>query len=165
MSVTYKETPYISDVNMDIEIEEREEQLYEDDGKTPVTKTQPDGTVAAGKKTRVKLKRYFFRLVVTVTYTCLVVGDGLTEVGKSIGELKGQGSFGINGDSGVKYLCGNEGAQLVRSETNTWRLTQTWNGFGPWKKVPKSWNLDQQTEEVAEGQESGGNNNSNNNNT
>ena len=131
MAVTYKEPPYISDVNMDIEIEEREEQLYEDDGKTPVTKTQPDGTVAAGKKTRV---------------------------------LKGQGTFGINGDSGVKYLCGNERAQLVRSETNTWRLTQTWNGFGPWKKVPKNWNLDQQTEEVAEGQESGGNNNSNNSN-
>jgi hypothetical protein len=156
MSVTYEETPYISDVNMDVEIEEREEQLYEDDGKTPVTKTQPDGTVAAGKKTRVKLKRFYYRIVVTVTYTGLVVGDGLSKIGNSIGELKGQGTFNIHGDSGVKYLCGNERAQLVRAETNTWRLTQTWNGFGPWKKVPKNWNLDQVSEEIDEGQESGG---------
>ncbi len=150
----YKETKYICDVGMDVEIEEREEQLYEDDGKTPVTKTQDSDSAAPGKKTRVKLKRFYYRLVVSVTYARLVVGNGLSEIGHSIGTLKGQGSFGINGDSGVKYLCGNERAQLVRSECNLWRLTETWSGFGPWKKVPKNWNLDQVSEEIEEGSES-----------
>lgn len=150
----YKETKYICDVGMDVEIEEREEQLYEDDGKTPVTKTQGEESAAPGKKTRVKLKRFYYRLVVSVTYARLVVGNGLSEIGHSIGTLKGQGSFGINGDNGVKYLCGNERAQLVRPEVNLWRLLETWSGFGPWKKVPKHWNLDQVSEEIEEGSES-----------
>lgn len=164
----WDEKPRIVDVDMRVEVEEREEQLYEDDGKTPVTKTQPDGTVAAGKKTRVKLKRYFYRLAVTVTMNA-TVADGPSKIGSDIGKRKNPSGFQIDGDTGVKYLCSGERVTLLNASTDAWKLTQTWNGFGPWKKVPKNWDMDQTSEEVPDGAPGdgggGNNNNSNNNNT
>lgn len=146
------EKPYICDIDMRIEIEEREEQVYEDDGTTPMTEQHEadEDTVDRTHRTRVKLKRYFYRLVVTVMKTALVF-DGSSKVGKSIGKLKGGVGFNITGDSGVKYLCSDERVTPVNLVVDLWRLFQTWSGFGPWQKVPKSWKLEQSTEKVVEG--------------
>ena len=154
-------------VKMNVEVEEREEQLYEDDGKTPVTKQQTDGP-AAGKRTRVKLKRYYYRVHVTISEAKLaVVEDGGTvAIGSDIAELKGQGNFNVSGDKGVKYLCGEEGGTLLNAVVGLWRYTRSWDGFGPWQKVPSGWGLEQTSETVAEGTQSttpNGDNNSNNN--
>ena len=147
----WDETPYIVDVDMRVEIEEREEQLYEEDGKTPVTKTQTDDdSPAKGKKTRVKLKRYFYRLAVTVTMSAMVA-DGPSKIGGDIGQRKNPSKFHISHDTGVKYLCTGERATLVDAASDAWRLTQTWNGFGPWEKVPASWDMDQTSEEISDG--------------
>ena len=148
-SGSWDESLYICDVQMDIEIEEREEQLYEEDGKTPVMKSHEAGEVLKDStvKTRVKLKRYYYRLVVTVTMTALVA-DGPASIGTAIGDVTTGGGYGINGDSNVKYLCGSERTTRIRD--GVWRLYQTWNGFGKWKKVPKSWKMEQTSEEIKE---------------
>ena len=145
------ETLYISDIAMRIEMEEREEQVYEDDGVTPVTKAHAADadTVNKAHRTRVKLKRYFYRLAVTVTKSAKVF-DGPSKVGKSIGKMKSGGPFGINGDTGIRYLCSDERATPIDLKVDLWMLSQSWSGFTPWKKVPKDWDLDQASEKVEE---------------
>lgn len=167
----YRETAYVCDFDFDVEIEEREEQVYKDESGeeggsilspnyrlAPVIKTFDPGAhgIDMAHAVLVKLKRYYYRLRVTVTKTYLAVG-GVNEVGikSDAGKKKGAMSFNIVGDNGVKYICTREHATLVRSEVNLWRVMQIYEGFGPWQKVPASWGLDQATDDESEDSESG----------
>ena len=147
------EDPYVCDVDLQVEIEEREEQLYETDGKTPIMNTHSAGEIMANTavKTKVKVKRYFYRLAATVTTTWL---DVLANAASSIqmgGKIKNtnQGTvFHVTGDTGVKYICTGERATLVNPILRLWRHFETWHGFSPWYKVPSYWGLQQTTEVV-----------------
>lgn len=165
----YREAAYVCDFDFDVEIEEREEQVYKVESESgegsggsilapnyrlaPVIKTFEPGAhnIDMAHAVLVKLKRYYYRLRVTVMKTYLAVG-GVNEVGikQDAGAKKGAMSFNIVGDNGVKYICTREHATLVRSEVNLWRATQIYEGFGPWKKVPASWGLDQATDDEDE---------------
>lgn len=139
---------HVTDASYEVEVEEREEQLYESDGKTPVTKTQEDGP-AEGKKTRVKLKRYYFRLVLKVECSRLYAGQFDTPpsgFGNSAGKLTASPGFNIPGDSNLKYLCTGERAQCTDTVNGVWKVSQTWTAYDKWERVPKSWDLDQKTE-------------------
>lgn len=139
----------VTAAHYEVEVEEREEQLYEADGTTPVTKTQESGT-AEGKKTKVKLKRYFYRLCLKVTKTHRVAGSvGVVPggFGGAIGETKSSMSWdGISTPSGMKFICTDEDAREIDSVTGTWDLSSSWTGYTKWKAVPKSWNMDQKTD-------------------
>lgn len=148
----------ITSLDGDVEVEEREEQVYEDDGTTPMTKqheADPD-SVNKTHRTRVKLKRYFYRIRITVGQSRKVVGDITKDFGDKLGDLNNGSGFHIKGDAGVKYLCGHESSREVRPECKLSEQGRTWNGFGPWKKVPHEWGLDQSTEKIEEGDGDGG---------
>jgi len=147
---------HVVSADWDVEIEEREEQLYEQDGKTAVTKQQEDGP-AKDKKTRVKLKRYYYRKCLNVVMSQKVAGS-VNQVpsgfGGRIAELKSSMSWdGISGTSGMKFICTKESAREIDNVTGTWTLTRSWTGYSKWNKVPTSWGLDQNTEEVDDGEE------------
>jgi hypothetical protein len=139
---------HIVDASWDVEIEEREEQLYQSDGTTPVTKTHESGP-AEGKKTKVKLKRYFWRKVLKVTESMKVADQFDTPpsgFGGKIGDMTNSPGFEIPGDSGMHYLCTNERAQCTDTVVGLWLMTRSWTAYSKWESVPKDWNLDQKTD-------------------
>ena len=151
------ENAYVSDVDLQVEIEEREEQLYEIDGRTPVMELHesgnPDTEIIKGEdvKTKVKVKRYFYRLAATITQTWLEILNNESsqiEMGDKIGDVKGGTPFRISGDTGVEYICTGARATIVNPILKLYRHFETWHGFSKWKKVPKEWGLEQTTEIV-----------------
>jgi len=149
---------YLSDVEFYVEVEEREEQVYADDGQTPMTKAHaPTEAIPQTHRTKLKLKRYFYRLCLRVVENKLIAGSyaAPSGIGGQVGRLTGTPGFSIPGDSGVKYLCTGENASLMRPECGLWRHVISWTGYGEWKKVPASWGLDQTTEEIADNSSSG----------
>jgi len=144
---------YLSNIQYYVEVEEREEQVYESDGATPKTKAHAaTAAIPETHRTRVKLKRYYYRLCLRVVEVKIIEGSAAapSSVGGQVGRLTGTPGFSIPGDSGVKYLCTDEHAEMVRPACGLWRHVISWTGYSEWKKVPASWGLDQTTEEVGE---------------
>lgn len=165
-SVKYHEDPYIDHVRWEVEIEEREEQMYEDDGKTHQTKiypADPANGIKKAYKIKLKIKRYFYRKKVSFTQRALVVaaGHGVPNFGgDDAGTMAGNTSQGIPHDSGMRYLCSSEELNLVHSAANVWMWQSEWSGFGRWHEVPANWGIKQETSgerEDVDDEESGGN--------
>lgn len=133
----------------EVEVEEREEQLYQEDGTTPVTKTEEDGP-AKKKKTRVKLKRYFYRICLNVTKAQRVANSVdvvPSDFGANVGETQNSMSWeGINPPEKMRFICTAEDAREVENVTGTWDLFQSWTGYTKWSAVPKDWKMDQRTD-------------------
>ena len=156
----YTDTACVTDVDLGVEIEEREEQVYETDGSPMMAQKEADEDAGLDKahKIRVKLKRYYYRIRATVTTEQRIVNGSLATppaVGSDIADTSNNdpGGAGVSVD-GVHYICTNERMRLVDGTTTLYVSVVTWTGFTKWKKVPSAWKMNQSTEAVGEGEDS-----------